>query len=154
MDKVLRKTQQVDHTPKPATSRGVEAKEANITAFYQQKKRIITGNDSFEDQTPSLKKSRRSSELELTAMPRTDQPIITWESPRNTSVDCQLKLSDSIGLHSSQQETSLTAKRNESNMDQMLNAFHAKLQFEGLSKQAEEDSGNSESNGRCFELKL
>lgn len=140
MDKVLRKTQQVGQPPK--VPRGVEPKEPNITSFYQQKKRV-SGNDSFEEQVSSLKKSRKSTELE---MPHGEQPIIAWESPRNTSVDCQLKLSESIGLHSSVQETSMTANRNETNMDQMLNAFHRKLQFEGLSKT--EDSGNSGSDGR------
>ena len=148
MDKVIRKGQQVSHSQKPTTSgqRGVDAKESNITNFYyQQKKRHMdTGQDSS-----SLKKSRRSAELTTSTHP--DQPIIAWESPRNTSVDCQLKLSESIGLQNSQQDSSQIARRNECKMDQILNEFHAKLQFEGLSREGE-DSGNSESDGECFDL--
>lgn len=153
MDKVLRKTlgtqQSQQVTQRPA--KDGETKESNITSLYQQKKRLIA-NDSAQDHSPSLKKCRRSVDVELTTHP--DQPIIAWESPPDTNVDCQLKLSESIGLHNSQQQdTSQVTRSNECKMDQMLNEFHAKLQFQGLSREEdskEEDSGNSESDGLCF----
>ena len=110
--------------------------ESNITNFYQQKKRIVS-NDTLEENTTLVNRKLRKS---------SDIPI-TWAT-KNTNVDCQLKISIDSTSILNQQESSFSFKRNESKIDQMLNEFHAKLQFEGLSTNKEpKDSGINEFDG-------
>lgn len=126
--------------------------ETNITNFYQQKKRLHLNNDSFDGVEDSPNKKHK--------MQKEENLPIGWDTPNtpNTNVDLNLNLQIAIDSTINSTINTTNQQQNDSNsnvnlkkptnnrIDQMLDDFHAKLQFNSLTKTPDKDAGQMQSD--------